>query len=213
MSSLNPTPTLRKELRLRRKALPSAVRRRNEYAIARRLVRLPIIQRSRRLGLYLSEDGEVDLTLVQQYLSARGKRLYLPVLHPSGENRLWFSAFVEGARLIPNRFGIDEPDVRKFPPVKLRCLDAILMPLVGFDAEMNRMGMGGGFYDRTFSFLRKPNVWRKPRLIGIAHDCQRLATIECRPWDVPMDRVVTERAIYIKRRIKSGKIGKRSLIL
>jgi 5-formyltetrahydrofolate cyclo-ligase len=70
---------------------------------------------------------------------------------------------------------------------------------VGFDVECNRLGMGGGFYDRTLSYLRQRTHWRRPRLIGIAHACQRLDRIDPRPWDIPLDGVATEERIYWRR--------------
>jgi 5-formyltetrahydrofolate cyclo-ligase len=70
------------------------------------------------------------------------------------------------------------------------------MPLVGFDANCNRLGMGGGFYDRTLAYLRLRRCWRRPLLIGIAHECQRVERLETNTWDVPLDLVVTEERIY-----------------
>jgi 5-formyltetrahydrofolate cyclo-ligase len=70
---------------------------------------------------------------------------------------------------------------------------------VGFDGECNRLGMGGGFYDRTLAYLRQRTHWRRPRLIGIAHACQRLDRIDPRPWDIPLDGVATEERIYWRR--------------
>jgi 5-formyltetrahydrofolate cyclo-ligase len=75
-------------------------------------------------------------------------------------------------------------------------LDLMLVPLVGFDGACNRIGMGGGFYDRTLAYLRRRRHWRRPRLIGIAHECQRVDRIDPRPWDIPLDAVVTEQGVY-----------------
>lgn len=140
----------------------------------------------------------MDLTTLQTHLRRHGKELCLPVLRPGKTNRLWFSPFGLGDRLRPNRFGILEPDTRRRPPLPLRVIDVVLMPLVGFDSALNRLGMGGGFYDRTLAPLRH-GKWRKPRLIGVAHECQRIEVLERRPWDIPMDSVVTERGIYTRR--------------
>jgi 5-formyltetrahydrofolate cyclo-ligase len=75
-------------------------------------------------------------------------------------------------------------------------LDLLLVPLVGFDADCNRLGMGGGFYDRTLAYLTRRTHWRRPRLVGIAHECQRVERLETGPWDVPLDAVATERRLY-----------------
>ena len=70
--------------------------------------------------------------------------------------------------------------------------------LVGFDARCNRLGMGGGYYDRTLAYLRHRVHWRRPLLVGVAHECQRVERLEANPWDVPLDLVVTERRIYAR---------------
>jgi 5-formyltetrahydrofolate cyclo-ligase len=75
-------------------------------------------------------------------------------------------------------------------------LDLVLVPLVGFDARGNRLGMGGGFYDRHFAFLRNRQAWRRPLLIGIAFDVQRVPRLSGASHDVPLWGIVTERGTY-----------------
>ena len=105
-----------------------------------------------------------------------------------------FGRVGRNTRMAPNRFGIPEPIDAK--PLRARQLDLLLMPLVGFDLEGNRLGMGGGFYDATLAFMRHRRVWRKPRLVGIAYECQRVDTLPHEPWDMPLDAVLTERQLY-----------------
>jgi 5-formyltetrahydrofolate cyclo-ligase len=195
MSDTSPSKEMRLRLREARRSLPDGLRLQHEVRIANHLLHLPEIRRCRRLALYQSEDGEVDLHLLMLALARDGIDLCLPVLRPGGDHRLWFAPYRPGTRLQRNRFGIAEPDTRRFPPLPLRRLDLVLLPLVGFDDQLNRLGMGGGFYDRTFAF-RRHGTWRKPQLIGIAHECQRLDRLEHRTWDVPMDAVVTENGVY-----------------
>ena len=78
-----------------------------------------------------------------------------------------------------------------------RELDLILAPLVGFDTHGNRLGMGGGYYDRTFAYLKHRLHWQKPRLIGLAYELQRVADLANHAWDVPLQSVVTEQHIYV----------------
>ncbi len=137
-----------------------------------------------------------------------GKAVYLPVLSRriGGRSRIKLS-FVrwsadETMRL--NRFDIPEPTRRGRHIRPASHLDLILVPLVGFDGACNRIGMGGGYYDRTLAYLKLRRYWRRPRLIGVAHECQRLAKIEARPWDIPLDAVVTERQVYFKSRPERG---------
>jgi 5-formyltetrahydrofolate cyclo-ligase len=56
--------------------------------------------------------------------------------------------------------------------------------------------MGGGFYDKSLAFLRTRTRWRKPHLVGLAHDFQRVARLEAFPWDVPLQAVVTDQGVY-----------------
>lgn len=191
--------TLRKQLREQRRSLSTAHRLSNESRISELLYRFPIIRRSRYIAGYLSEDGEVDLGLLQQELTKDGKKICLPVLRHGKHNRLWFSQHIPGDALYPNRFNILEPDTHRRPPIPLRHIDVILMPLVGFDREMNRLGMGGGFYDRSLALLRRNGQWKRPRLMGIAHECQRVESLDHNPWDVPLDWVVTEKGIFSKK--------------
>ena len=76
-------------------------------------------------------------------------------------------------------------------------LDLVITPLVAFDAEGNRMGMGGGYYDRSFAWRKRRRIWRGPMLVGYAYELQKLNSIRASDWDVPMDAVVTESALYM----------------
>ena len=88
-----------------------------------------------------------------------------------------------------NRFGIEEPIFS--PLLCAHRMDVILMPLVGFDKHKNRLGMGGGFYDKTLSFHNKLKEFRVPKLFGLAFDSQEVDRLTSQPWDVPVDGIVT----------------------
>ncbi|MBZ9558713.1 5-formyltetrahydrofolate cyclo-ligase [Halomonas coralii] len=188
---------LRRTLRRRRRDLSPSQQRRASNALCHRLRRLPEVQRARRVALYLPNDGEIDATPLIAWLRRRGARVYLPVLRPLAENRLWFVHYHSGTPMVKNRFGIHEPDTRhgahrarQLPPW---ALDLVLMPLVGFDEAGNRLGMGGGFYDRSFAFIRRRRP--RPRLIGVAHDCQRVDRLPIAGWDIPLDAIVSDREV------------------
>jgi 5-formyltetrahydrofolate cyclo-ligase len=155
-----------------------------------------LVQRSRRIAVYLTEDGEPDLSPFIARARRYRKRMFLPVLRARPSRALWFCEHRPGERLVENRFGIAEPDLRRRPPVPPWGLDLILLPLVGFDLHGHRLGMGGGFYDRTLAYLNRRTCWVRPVLLGVAHECQKLDSIEQRPWDIPLDGVITEAAIY-----------------
>jgi len=186
---------LRARLRAERRALTPAVRRRAAVQAARHLLTRPLFRNARRIAFYLAADGELDPLPLAHHATALGKRCYLPVLHPQGHRRLWFAPWRPGEPLRPNRYGIPEPLWERSGPVHLRVLDLVLLPLVAFDDRCNRMGMGAGFYDRTFAWkLRRPR-WDGPRLVGYAYEMQQVAALDARAWDVPLDMVVTESGI------------------
>lgn len=185
---------LRRELRRRRRILTPAQQHQASERLCRRLRGLPELQRARRVALYLPNDGEIDPRPLIAWLRGRGARVYLPVLKPLTHNALWFVHYHAGTPMIANRFGIPEPETRhgahRARRLSAWALDLILLPLVGFDDAGQRMGMGGGFYDRTLAFTRRPGP--RPRLIGLAHDCQRVARLPVEPWDVPLDAIASD---------------------
>lgn len=118
-------------------------------------------------------------------------------MHPKKDHHLEFYAYHSGDPLIENQYGIGEPDIKKQTHIDAEKLDLVLMPLVAFDENGNRVGRGAGFYDRTFSF--KIGSKRKtPLLVGLAYEFQKINVITAADWDVALDLVVTEQKIYRK---------------
>lgn len=190
-------PSIRRALRQARRSLSARDQTLHARALTRLLGKDPAFRKARRLAAYWPADGELDPRPLLALASRRGRSTFLPVLRRASRGRLWFVRYRPGEPLDAKRFGFRIPEPRRRghigPPWHL---DLILMPLVGFDLDCNRLGMGGGFYDRTLAYLRHRSHWRRPRLIGIAHECQRLERIEPRPWDIPLDAVATERRVY-----------------
>jgi 5-formyltetrahydrofolate cyclo-ligase len=187
---------MRRELRRRRAALSPEVSRRHSRRLVDHLARSRILRTSRRIALYLPANAEIDPTGLFDRRLGPGHRLYLPVLRPGPSPQLWFGRYEPGDRLVLNRFGIAEPVTRGRRLTRPRDLDLVLVPLVGFDNRGNRLGMGGGYYDRSFAFLRhRRHGWRKPRLVGTAFACQRVEEIPTEDWDVPLDGVATEEGL------------------
>jgi 5-formyltetrahydrofolate cyclo-ligase len=194
----------RRTLRRLRQAMSSNQRFRRNQKIHRRLTKQLGLFRLKRIALYLANDGEVDLGDWISMVQKRAIKTLLPVLHPSGESRLLFAPYLNNEGLNTNCFGIAEPDLAHCSPVPLNKIDVVILPLVGFDADGHRLGMGGGYYDRTLASLRaRPK--RGPLLIGVGYECQRVARIPQRPWDVPLHFVVTESACYGHFSKKLGK--------
>lgn len=199
----NPNPVderkaLRQRMRRARRALSPTRQRRAAQQLRNHIRHQLWFRRARHLGLYLPNDGEIDPRPLIQLCWRLNKRVYLPVLHPIRHNRLWFLPYSRHTRMQNNRFGIPEPALRYQPRRPAWALDLVMLPLVAFDAEGNRMGMGGGFYDRTFSYKLAARGLRGARLVGLAHDFQRVEALPVQPWDVPLFGIVTDRQSYLQ---------------
>jgi len=183
-------------MRKRRKALSETERDALGACLAKVASREPLVRISQRIAVYLPVNGEMDPRPLMDRLWSLGKVLYLPVLARFPERRLWFSTYRPGAPLADNRFGIPEPKSAHRGLVSAVFIDLVLLPLVAFDATGNRLGMGGGYYDCSLAFLKRRRHWRKPRLMGVAYEFQRIARINPESWDVPLDAVATEKRVY-----------------
>lgn len=190
-----PQDLLRQSLRARRRALSAAERQEAALTVAQQLVDEPDFADVATLAGYWACQGELDPAPLLERAWSRGKQIYLPVL--AGE-ALQFAPYQCDTLLRRNRFNIPEPEVS---PAEWRLpsdLDWVLTPLVAFDAAGTRLGVGGGFYDRSFAFLLDPD-WQghRPRLIGLAYEFQRVETLIRQPWDVPLDMAVTGKNRYL----------------
>ncbi|MBL4607240.1 MAG: 5-formyltetrahydrofolate cyclo-ligase [Pseudomonadales bacterium] len=181
---------LRKQIRQQRRALNPQQQTLAANRLKKKLIRSPLFLRSRHIAFYLPNDGEINPTPVMEEAWKRGKFCYLPVLSPFG-GKLLFVRFEKGDELILNKFSIPEPN-----PLKNRCrqawaLDIVITPLVAFDNTGGRIGMGGGYYDRSFAFLKQKRA-QKPKLLGVAHTLQKRQQLPIQPWDIPLDAVFTD---------------------
>ncbi len=183
---------LRKALRKARRAISAE----DQHKASLRLKSLLKIwlspARTPRVALYLAEDGELSVQPVIEYCWSQGVDVFLPVLNPLN-SKMWFAHYQPESILTPNRYGIPEP--LNGSAVRLWQLSLVMFPLVGFDPMGGRLGMGGGFYDRVFA---NQDLWpRRPRLFGIAHECQKAELIPREPWDIPLDGVFSDRQMYL----------------
>src|SRR3569832_1085493 len=160
--------TLRRQLKAARSAFKPAARRHAARASPRPALRPGPPPRSQRIGFYLPQGGEFDAHLLLNQALCMQRECYLPIL-PRRGRVMRFGRVGRNTRMQPNRYGIPEPLDAK--PLRARQLDLLLMPLVGFDKQGYRLGMGGCYYDATLAFMRHRRLWRKPRLIGIAYVC------------------------------------------
>ena len=188
-------PILRKRLRAARRALNDDQRRQAAAGLLNRLLELAAFREAKHIAMYLTNDGEIDPCDVMQWAWEQGKRCYLPIVIQTNLNSLLFAPVTRSTQYVENRYGISEPVVEEHELIGGSELDLVLLPLVGFDNQGNRIGMGGGFYDTTFEFVREQAV-SKPTMIGIAHELQRVDAIDAERWDIPLSTIVTDKGIY-----------------
>ena len=183
---------LRQRRRKQRAELSEQQLQKAADSLLNRIIVVDEYLRADRIAVYFAVNGEISLSPVIDHALARGKKIYLPNLE---QNSLRFSPYFHQQKMRVNKFRLPEPDVDDDEMLAPRELDLVLAPLVVFDSNRNRIGMGGGFYDRSFAFRKLPGN-KKPVLIGIAHDFQREAQLVPEEWDVQLDMVVTDLAIY-----------------
>jgi len=178
---------LRSELRSQRRAIPAPQRIAAADALANRLLSLAFAPESGYVAGYWAMDGEIGLHSWQVRLP-RTLVYCLPVLH--SDKQLRFAPWRPGDALVTNRFGIPEPDVQPASALPPEALSLVVMPLVGFDGSGRRLGMGGGWYDRSFAFRNAsmPPPW----LVGVGFDAQRIDRLATEAWDVSPDAICTE---------------------
>lgn len=151
--------------------------------------------KKKHIALYFSNDSELDTSLLIKELWIKNHVLYLPVIHPFNGANLLFQRYEKNSPMKANRYGIFEPKLNCDQICPLSDLDYVLMPLVAFDNDGNRLGMGGGFYDRTLARLHEQN-WQKPQLIGLAYECQKVDVLPIESWDVPLKTIITPDKTY-----------------
>jgi len=188
---------LRSRLRAQRRALDPVLRAELNARITQHLTQSSLFRSSGRIAMYWAGHGEADAHAAAQRAWSRHKRVFLPVLLGPFHNHLRFAPFTPNSVLQNNCFDIPEPRVSRAQLLPGISMDLVLVPLVGFDDQGMRLGMGGGYYDRSFAARLFRRCWRKPRLIGVAYELQRVSRLARQPWDVTLDGVVTEKQLYL----------------
>ena len=182
---------LRRDIRAARRAIvPEERCRISAQTAATALAWMRAREDIRRVATFLSLPEEIDTTPLNRALWQAGYDLYLPYVRGKGEVLAWLP-YAPDTVLAPDAAGIPAPPLQA--PLEALALDAVITPLVAWDARGTRLGMGGGFYDRTFA-RKIPRA--KPWLLGIAYPCQAVATLPRRPWDVPLDAVASRETLY-----------------
>jgi len=184
--------SLRSDLRSKRRALSTKERKASAEALAHNVDCWLHLRPSWRIALYAALPEELDTTPLIELARQRGCRLYLPRIDRHSLGRKMQFVEISG-RQRSNRLGIIEPQGSR--SIGARWLDAVFLPLVGFDARGVRLGTGGGYYDRAFAFRRWRTVWHSPRLIGLGYSFQQVEHITSAAHDVLLDAVVTEKGV------------------
>lgn len=179
-------------MRERRRRVPAASRIRAAELLADHLLALPFAPVTGHVAGYWAMDGEIGLHAWQVRLPEQ-LRYCLPVLHEDG--RLRFAPWSSGEALVTNRFGIPEPDVPAAALIEPEDMALVVLPLVGFDARGHRLGMGGGWYDRSFAFRQAAAA--PPWMVGAAFAAQQVDAVHAQAWDVALDAVCSENATHL----------------
>ncbi|MBL4941364.1 MAG: 5-formyltetrahydrofolate cyclo-ligase [Colwellia sp.] len=201
----NTRTLIRQKLQSKRKTLTANFQKKAAQALLFTLKNDTSIKEAKHIALYLANNGELDLQPFIQWCWQQNKQLYLPVVHPFAKGHLLFLSYLPNSTMVINRYNIKEPklDVRAIIPVQQ--LDIILTPLVAFDSTGARIGMGGGYYDRTLAkwyehYLQGKSHQGKKDFqnkqfplspIGIAHDCQQITKVPHEAWDIPLPKIIT----------------------
>ncbi len=178
---------LRQLLQQRRAALSPAERQEQTHIITERLLTSDIFHNSQHIAVYIALPNEVGTTAIIKTIWQHQKQCYVPRMTPP--NQLDFLLYEHQDELTPNKWGILEP--KKTQVHDAQTLDLALLPMVGYTDNHYRLGMGAGYYDRTFAFLNTTPRPSRPILIGLAFACQYTDQFKPQAWDVQLDQVIT----------------------
>jgi 5-formyltetrahydrofolate cyclo-ligase len=168
--------------------LNQAERDRASEIITEKVIRSHWFQRAEYIACYLPATDEVDTWAIIARAWRMKKRIFAPVVEK--KFRMQFREITADTSLYQNQFGLLEPDDGEL--MSARMLDVVLTPLVAFDPFLHRVGMGGGYFDRTFSFLKHREHFFRPKLTGLAFACQKVEEISANPWDIRLFSVITD---------------------
>lgn len=183
---------LRQHMRRLRRSLSDTQQFQASQQLAEHAILFSPIEQSHRIALFLSMDGEINTRPLIARLWHLGKSVYLPRIDPTSPTSLIFQRYTPHTNLIKHRLGMLEPEENSEEICALTELDVVIVPLVAFDSTGQRLGMGGGFYDRLLADWQKTSVFP----IGVAHDCQLQEALPIESWDIPLPAVITPNRLW-----------------
>lgn len=178
---------IRKNMLSMRKELSRSIFTHSSQAINTAILELDVYKNARKIALYMAVNNEVCLNQVWKHAQQNQKKCYFPKVC---EENMHFLPGFNLDQFTTNKWGILEPDKSIQDAIDINELDIIILPLVAFDCKGNRIGMGKGFYDKALKNAIKP------ALIGAAYDFQKFTKINAETWDIKLDIIATENAIY-----------------
>ena len=182
----------RQELRAKRKSLSKHLQQTEAEKLKSLLIKEKRVQNAKHIGVYLSNDGELDLFPFIAWCWKHNIKTYLPVIHPFCKGHLLFLHYQQASKMVINKYGISEPKLDVSQVLPIQSIDILFTPLVAFDEKGNRLGMGGGYYDRTLAqWYGKKDITAKPHPIGLAHSCQQVESVPSESWDIPLPEIIT----------------------
>ena len=188
----NAKQQIRKQIRQRRKSLTAIEQQQFAGQIANHIstyiAQLQSEKTIIKTALFLSMDGEIGTDKAIKQLWLQQCEVYLPRIHPFNPNQLIFLRYQADTPLTTSKLGMKEPQLNCSQLCPIQQLDVIFTPLVAFDKYRNRLGMGGGFYDRTLSHI---GIEQNPQIVGLAHNCQQVEQVPIEAWDIPLKRIIT----------------------
>ena len=187
---------MRRAIRRQRRTLTAAARTHAARSFARIAAAAHLLRPGMRVAAYLAFDAEADAAQLIALLRRRGCEVFLPAITCRRKAEMRFLRYTARTRLVSNCFGILEPHRAGNQRIAPLHLDLIFLPLVAFDDSGSRLGSGAGFYDRCLRHLHAERGWRRPKLIGIGYEFQRVTHLLSRSWDIPLDGVITERYFH-----------------
>jgi 5-formyltetrahydrofolate cyclo-ligase len=190
---------IRQQIRQQRQQLSKTAQQLAAKQLLQILINHKKINAAQHIALYLSNDGELDTKPFIHWCWQQQKQVYLPVIHPFSRGHLLFLQYHPNSIMVVNQYGIAEPklDIRNLGLLKQ--VDILLTPLVAFDNTGNRLGMGGGFYDRTLATWYQGNKNTTNNAfypLGLAHNCQLVSSIPTQIWDIPLPEIITPNKTY-----------------
>lgn len=181
---------LRQEILAKRRQLSAKESAQAGLSILKTIMQMNVFKRTVNVASYISLSGELCTQDMNEYFMTR-HHLCLPYMVTGQKGKMDFYSFKKGDELVENRFHILEPKNQPENLVLEDKIDVIVVPLVAFDNKGNRMGMGGGYYDRMLKKVRKDCL-----VIGVAYEFQQVDELLVEEWDMPMDIVITEKNCY-----------------